>query len=131
MVEEKVALAPVQGSHYRKNTSRGPECQTKDSDCGLLNQRVRSPTVFDHTLPPLKHNKAKQHEQKTKNPSVDKVKVPVVRILTWLWLAHYTCVSNDASLLTLYKDLRPVLWATQWHTAAQLQGCRDWNGGSA
>ena len=40
---------------------------------------------------------------------VEKMKVPIARILTGL-LAHYTHVGNML-LLTLYKELCPGLWA--------------------
>lgn len=42
-------------------------------------------------------------------------------------LAHYTPVGNTL-LLTLWKELRPVLWAARWHSckAAGEQGLEWW-----
>ena len=62
---------------------------------------------------------------------MEKVKVPLARILTGPGQpAHYTCVGTTL-LLTVYKELRPVLWVTQWHgyKAAGVQR-QDWSGGS-
>ena len=46
------------------------------------------------------------------------------------WLAHYTCVGNML-LLTLYKELCPVLWVTWWHGCKPAgEQSRGWSGGS-